>query len=153
MILDDVDLDTNEVADEREWPHPPLEPVIEGDTMFRLGAFDCKGGVAAIVDGVATPGELSGGVSPEFTLGWGDVYTLSVIMGATLEEDAEGFACARWSSATASVPRSSCWPRRPTCPCAGASVDAARCESAPRAAPRTPASRTWARALLARCCR
>jgi len=31
VILYDAHLDTNEVADEREWPHPPLEPVIEGE--------------------------------------------------------------------------------------------------------------------------
>ena len=53
VILYDAHLDTNEVADEPEWPHPPLEPVIEGDTMFGLGASDCKGGVAAIVYGAA----------------------------------------------------------------------------------------------------
>ena len=31
VILYDAHLDTNEVADEREWPHPPLERVIEGE--------------------------------------------------------------------------------------------------------------------------
>ena len=41
VILYNAHLDTNEVADESEWPHPPLEPVVEGDTI--LGA-DCKGG-------------------------------------------------------------------------------------------------------------
>ena len=30
-ILYDAHLDTNEVADEREWPHPPLEPMTEGE--------------------------------------------------------------------------------------------------------------------------
>ena len=31
VILYDAHPDTNEVADEREWPHPPLERVIEGE--------------------------------------------------------------------------------------------------------------------------
>ncbi|MEJ5202523.1 MAG: M20/M25/M40 family metallo-hydrolase, partial [Anaerolineales bacterium] len=53
LILYDAHLDTNEVADESEWPHPPLEPVIENDTMWGLGASDCKGGVASIVYGAA----------------------------------------------------------------------------------------------------
>ena len=99
VILYDAHLDTNEVADEREWPHPPLEPIIEGDTVFGLGASDCKGGVAAIVYGAAifrrilderpaSPPTLGGqGGSQD----WADDFSL-VIMGATLEEDAEGFA-------------------------------------------------------------
>jgi acetylornithine deacetylase/succinyl-diaminopimelate desuccinylase-like protein len=33
VILYDAHLDTNEIADEREWPHPPLEPVVEGDKI------------------------------------------------------------------------------------------------------------------------
>ena len=53
MILYDKHLDTNEVADEHEWPDPPLEPMIENGAMFGLGASDCKGGVAAIVYGAA----------------------------------------------------------------------------------------------------
>ena len=60
VILYNAHLDTNEVADEREWPHPPLEPVVEGDTMFGLGASDCKGGVAAIVYGAAILRDLTG---------------------------------------------------------------------------------------------
>jgi len=91
VILYDAHLDTNEVADEREWPHPPLEPVIEGDTMFGLGASDCKGGVAAIVYGAAILAELArSGDRPELAR-WMDDCTL-LVMGATLEEDAEGFA-------------------------------------------------------------
>ena len=58
VILYNAHLDTNEVADESEWPHPPLEPVVEGDTMFGLGASDCKGGVAAIVYGAAILREI-----------------------------------------------------------------------------------------------
>jgi putative selenium metabolism hydrolase len=81
MILYNAHLDTNEVADEREWPHPPLEPVVEGDVMYGLGASDCKGGVAAIVYGAALLKALD--ISDDFTL---------LVMGATLEEDAEGFA-------------------------------------------------------------
>ena len=38
LLLYDAHLDTNEVADEHEWPHPPLEPVVEGDTLYGLGA-------------------------------------------------------------------------------------------------------------------
>lgn len=89
VILYDAHLDTNEVADEREWPHPPLEPVVEGDAMFGLGASDCKGGVAAIVYGAAILAQLRREAIevPEKLDG------LSVVvMGATLEEDAEGFA-------------------------------------------------------------
>jgi putative selenium metabolism hydrolase len=99
IVLYDAHLDTNEVADEREWPHPPLEPVLEGDAMFGLGASDCKGGVAAIVYGAAIfrqlvgagfprPGAKMGGATLPLRL---DDFSL-VIMGATLEEDAEGFA-------------------------------------------------------------
>lgn len=80
-LLYDAHLDTNEVTDEREWPHPPLEPVVEGDTLFGLGASDCKGGVAAIVYGAAILKRI----------GWSGDFSLHV-MGATLEEDAEGFA-------------------------------------------------------------
>lgn len=82
IILFDAHLDHNEVSDISQWPHPPLEPVIEGNTMFGLGASDCKGGVAAIVYGAAILKKL-GLLSDEFSV---------VIMGATLEEDAEGFA-------------------------------------------------------------
>jgi acetylornithine deacetylase/succinyl-diaminopimelate desuccinylase-like protein len=106
VILYDAHLDTNEVADAREWPHPPLEPVIEGDTMFGLGASDCKGGVAAIVYGAAILAQLRRetfevsenleGLSQlrRETLEVSEnLKGLSVvIMGATLEEDAEGFA-------------------------------------------------------------
>ena len=80
-ILYDAHLDTNEVADEREWPHPPLEPVIENGSMWGLGTSDCKGGVAAIVYGAAILRALN--LADDFTL---------IVMGATLEEDAEGFA-------------------------------------------------------------
>jgi putative selenium metabolism hydrolase len=81
VLLYDAHLDTNEVADEREWPHPPFEPVVEGHTLYGLGASDCKGGVAAIVYGAAILKAL--GLDGDFSL---------LIMGATLEEDAEGFA-------------------------------------------------------------
>ena len=89
VILYNAHLDTNEVADEGEWPHPPLEPVIEGDTMFGLGASDCKGGVAAIVYGAAIMAQLR----RENAEAAENLDGLSVVvMGATLEEDAEGFA-------------------------------------------------------------
>ncbi|MFZ1770789.1 MAG: YgeY family selenium metabolism-linked hydrolase [Caldilinea sp.] len=81
VILYNAHLDTNEVADASEWPHPPLEPVIENRAMWGLGASDCKGGVATIVYGAAILKELA--LSGDFTL---------LVMGATLEEDAEGFA-------------------------------------------------------------
>ncbi|NPV85136.1 MAG: YgeY family selenium metabolism-linked hydrolase [Anaerolineae bacterium] len=81
LILYDAHLDTNEVTDEREWRHPPLEPVIESGVLYGLGASDCKGGVAPIVYSAAILKEL--GLVDDFTL---------IIMGATLEEDAEGFA-------------------------------------------------------------
>lgn len=85
VLLYDAHLDHNEITDEREWPHPPLEPVVEGDIMYGLGASDCKGGVAAIVYGAAILAQLA----REGTLP-ADVSV--VVMGATLEEDAEGFA-------------------------------------------------------------
>ncbi len=81
VLLYDAHLDTNEVTDEAEWPHPPLQPVIENGAMWGLGASDCKGGVAAIVYGAAILKALE--LPGDFTL-W--------VMGATLEEDAEGFA-------------------------------------------------------------
>jgi putative selenium metabolism hydrolase len=81
VILYNAHLDTNEVTDEKEWPHPPLQPTIENGAMWGLGASDCKGGVAAIVYGAAIIKALN--LSGDFTL---------LVMGATLEEDAEGFA-------------------------------------------------------------
>ncbi|MGE5602149.1 MAG: YgeY family selenium metabolism-linked hydrolase [Nitrososphaerales archaeon] len=92
-ILYDAHLDTNEVADDRDWPHPPCEPVVEGAgsaaVMYGLGASDCKGGVAAIVYGVAILKQLM----TETRQVSENLAGLSVVvMGATLEEDAEGFA-------------------------------------------------------------
>ena len=94
VILYDAHLDTNEVADEREWPHPPLR-------AGRRGRRSCTGwarptaraGVAAIVYGAAILKQLT---AREFR-GLGGPPTLLddvsvVVMGATLEEDAEGFA-------------------------------------------------------------
>jgi putative selenium metabolism hydrolase len=89
VILYDAHLDTNEVADEREWPHPPLEPAIQGDTMYGLGASDCKGGVAAIVYGAAILAQLR---REAFEVSRNLERLSVVVMGATLEEDAEGFA-------------------------------------------------------------
>ena len=89
VILYDAHLDTNEVADAREWPHPPLEPVVEGDVMYGLGASDCKGGVAAIVYGAAILAALRRDLPAMHRVL--DEVTV-VVMGATLEEDAEGFA-------------------------------------------------------------
>ena len=89
VILYNAHLDTNEVADESEWPHPPLEPVVEGDTMFGLGVSDCKGGVAAIVYGAAILAQLR---RETFEVSANLAGLSVVIMGATLEEDAEGFA-------------------------------------------------------------
>ena len=91
MILYNAHLDTNEVADESEWPRPPLEPVVEGDMMFGLGASDCKGGVAAIVYGAAILAQVRARLTFEV---FGNLVGLDslIIMGATLEEDAEGFA-------------------------------------------------------------
>lgn len=80
-ILYNGHLDTNQVADESEWEHPPLEPVIQDGVLYGLGASDCKGGVAPIVYAGAIIKEL--GLADDFSL---------FIMGATLEEDAEGFA-------------------------------------------------------------
>ncbi len=80
-IMFNAHLDTNEVSDATQWPHPPLEPVIEDGILYGLGASDCKAGVAAIVYGVAILNKL--GLLEDVSV---------VVMGATLEEDAEGFA-------------------------------------------------------------
>lgn len=80
-LLLDAHLDTNEIGDERAWPHPPLEAVISDGVLYGLGASDCKAGVAAIVYGAAILNAL--GIDPGCQV---------VVMGATLEEDAEGFA-------------------------------------------------------------
>jgi putative selenium metabolism hydrolase len=81
VILYNAHLDTNQVSDPSQWPHPPLEPVVENGIMYGLGASDCKAGVAAIVYGAATLAKL--GLLEDVSV---------VVMGATLEEDAEGFA-------------------------------------------------------------
>ncbi|HHJ07076.1 MAG TPA: YgeY family selenium metabolism-linked hydrolase [Anaerolineae bacterium] len=80
-LLYDAHLDENEITDEKIWPHPPLQPTIENGSLYGLGASDCKGGVASIVYGARLAAEL------KLT---GDC--LITISGATLEEDAEGFA-------------------------------------------------------------
>ena len=81
LILYDAHLDTNEITDEREWPHPPLTPTIRDNVLYGLGASDCKAGVASIVYGAAILKALQ--LTGDFTL---------LVVGATLEEDAEGFA-------------------------------------------------------------
>jgi len=81
VVLFNAHLDTNEVSDASNWPHPPLEPVIEDGILYGLGASDCKAGVAAIVYGAAILNKL--GLLDDISV---------VVMGATLEEDAEGFA-------------------------------------------------------------
>jgi putative selenium metabolism hydrolase len=80
-LLYDAHLDENEIADEKAWPHPPLEPTIANGKLYGLGASDCKGGVASIVYGahIAAALNLTGDCA-------------ITIKGATLEEDAEGFA-------------------------------------------------------------
>ncbi|MCS6907760.1 MAG: YgeY family selenium metabolism-linked hydrolase [Anaerolineales bacterium] len=81
LLLYDAHLDTNEISDESSYPFPPLEGQVVGETLYGLGASDCKGGVAAIVYGLAILGHLN--LRPPCTV---------VAMGATLEEEAEGFA-------------------------------------------------------------
>lgn len=81
VIVFNAHLDTNEVSDASNWPHPPLEPTIEDGILYGLGASDCKAGVAAIVYGAAILNKL--GLLDNVSV---------VVMGATLEEDAEGFA-------------------------------------------------------------
>ena len=81
LLLYNAHLDTNEIADEKEWQYPPLEAVVKDGTLYGLGASDCKAGVAAIVYGAAILKKL--GIDPGCSV---------VVMGATLEEDAEGFA-------------------------------------------------------------
>ena len=57
--------------------------------MFGLGASDCKGGVAAIVYGAAILAQLR---RETFEVSENLKGLSVVVMGATLEEDAEGFA-------------------------------------------------------------
>ncbi len=80
-LLYDAHLDHNEVAAEEEWPYPPLTATIANGKLFGLGASDCKAGVASIVYGGALAGALD--LLGDCTL---------TVSGATLEEDAEGFA-------------------------------------------------------------
>ncbi len=80
-LLYDAHLDHNEIADESEWPYPPLEPTVANGKLFGLGASDCKAGVASIVYGARLAAQL------DLTAG----CTITV-QGATLEEDAEGFS-------------------------------------------------------------
>ena len=81
QLLYDAHLDHNEIADEEDWPYPPLEPTVADGRLFGLGASDCKAGVASIVYGARLAAELD--LSAECTI---------TVQGATLEEDAEGFA-------------------------------------------------------------
>ncbi len=80
-LLYDAHLDENEIADEADWPHPPLTPIINKGKLHGLGASDCKGGVATIVYGAHLARQL--GLTQDCTV---------TVQGATLEEDAEGFA-------------------------------------------------------------
>jgi putative selenium metabolism hydrolase len=80
-LLYDAHLDENEIADENEWPHPPLEPTIKQGKLYGLGASDCKGGVASIVYGARLAADLK--LTGDCTI---------TVKGSTLEEDAEGFA-------------------------------------------------------------
>lgn len=80
-LLYDAHLDENEVADERDWPYPPLEPTVANGKLYGLGASDCKGGVASIVYGARLAAELN--LTGDCTV---------TVKGSTLEEDAEGFA-------------------------------------------------------------
>ncbi len=80
-LLYDAHLDENEIADESSWPHPPLEPTVKDGKLYGLGASDCKGGVASIVYGARLAATLN--LTGDCTI---------TIKGATLEEDAEGFA-------------------------------------------------------------
>lgn len=80
-LLYDAHLDENEIADESEWPYPPLQPSIANGKMYGLGASDCKAGVASIVYGARIAAALD--LTGDCTI---------TVKGATLEEDAEGFA-------------------------------------------------------------
>lgn len=80
-LLYDAHIDHVDIGDEEAWPYPPLEPTIRDGTLFGLGASDDKGALAAIVYGGAMAAALN--LTGDCTVN---------IMGATLEEDAEGFA-------------------------------------------------------------
>ena len=80
-LLYDAHLDENEIADEADWPHPPLEPTIVDGKLYGLGASDCKAGVASIVYGAFLAADLD--ITGDCTI---------TVQGSTLEEDAEGFA-------------------------------------------------------------
>jgi putative selenium metabolism hydrolase len=79
-ILFDGHLDT--VAANPNWSRDPLEPGLEGDSLFGLGAVDMKGPIAAMILGVAdaaAAGEIRGTVCVSLS---------------TLEEVLEGAALA-----------------------------------------------------------
>jgi len=80
-LLYDAHLDENEIADEADWPYPPLAATIADGKLFGLGASDCKGGVATIVYGAHLAQKLN--ITGDCAI---------TVQGATLEEDAEGFA-------------------------------------------------------------
>jgi putative selenium metabolism hydrolase len=80
-LLYDAHLDENEIADEADWPYPPLQPTLANGKLHGLGASDCKGGVASIVYGAHMAAALN--LTGDCTV---------TVKGATLEEDAEGFA-------------------------------------------------------------
>jgi putative selenium metabolism hydrolase len=80
-LLYDAHLDENEIADERDWPYPPLEPTIVNGKLYGLGASDCKAGVASTLYGARMAAEL--GLTGDCTV---------TVQAGTLEEDAEGFA-------------------------------------------------------------
>jgi putative selenium metabolism hydrolase len=80
-LLYDAHLDHVDIGDEAAWPYPPLEPTIVDGTLFGIGASDDKGAIASMVYGGAMASALD--LTGDCTV---------TLMGATMEEDAEGFA-------------------------------------------------------------
>jgi acetylornithine deacetylase len=66
-------IDVAEVRPGEPWTHPPFEPHVEGGKMYGRGAFDMKGGVAAMLMAVAAVGEagyrLRGDLTVESVVG------------------------------------------------------------------------------------
>jgi len=80
-LLYDAHVDHVDIGDEEAWPYPPLEPTIVDRTLYGIGASDDKGSIASMVYGGAMAAALN--LTGDCTV---------TLMGATMEEDAEGFA-------------------------------------------------------------
>jgi putative selenium metabolism hydrolase len=80
-LLLDGHMDTVDVGDPAHWLHPPFGGVIQDGVLYGRGACDMKGGLAAMIYGVAAL--IEAGVELA-----GDIYVVAVVQ----EEPCEGLA-------------------------------------------------------------